>query len=119
MRKHFMVLMMMVLAGSFMGCKKSLEEKPVDEVKEEAQQMSAEELQEKVNEYQAAIEAKKPEIEKLQKELGKGLSGMLSGDKPENAEELEAELTELQASVKALEERMAIYANELKKKQAS
>ena len=52
----------------------------------------------------------------MQKELGTGLKGMISGDKPENQEELQAKLDELQASVKALKERMEVYAAELKKK---
>ncbi|KPK49313.1 MAG: hypothetical protein AMK72_04865 [Planctomycetes bacterium SM23_25] len=100
------------------GCSsKASEDKPLDQVKAEAQKMNADQLQAKVAEYKQAIEAKKPEIEKLQKELGTGLTGVLSGKKPENADELKAKLEKLQASVKALTERMEIYASELKSKQ--
>ncbi len=119
MRTGLVMLMLVGMVAYVAGCSsKASEDKPLDQVKAEAEKMNADQLKAKVEEYKQAIDAKKPEIEKLQKELGTGLTGVLSGKKPENADELKAKLEKLQASVKALTERMDIYASELKKKQA-
>ncbi len=119
MRRCLVIPMVLGMVAYVAGCSsKASEDKPLDEVKAEAEKMNAEQLEAKVEEYKKAIEAKQPEIEKLQKELGTGLTGLLSGKKPENADELKPKLEKLQASVKALTERMEVYASELKKKQA-
>ncbi len=110
------VTLLALVAGCSDGAS---EDKPLDEVRAEAQEMNAEQLQAKIDEYTEAIEAKKPEVERLQKELGTGLAGALTGEKPENAEQLKADLAELETSLRALQERMQIYAEELQRKQAS
>ena len=118
MRRLLLTLMITGIAACVVGCSdKASEDKPLDKVKAEAEKMDAEKLKAKVEEYKKAIEAKQPEIEKIQKQLGTGVTDALTGKKPENADELKAKLKELQASVKALTERMEIYAAELKKKE--
>ncbi len=120
MRTCLISLMALMMVGFIVGCGGGAdEEKPITDVKAEAEKMDTDQLQAKVDEYKKAIEAKKPEIEKLQKELGSGLTGAITGDKPENADELQKELDGLQTSVKALQERCEIYAAELEKKQGS
>ena len=120
MRKLLAGLMALGMVVCVAGCSgKASEDKSLDEIKAEAEKMNAEQLEAKVQEYEKAIEAKQPEIDKLKKELSTGLTGVLSGKKPENADELKAKLDELEASVKALNERMKIYADELKKKQGA
>ena len=120
MRKLLARLMVLGIVACVAGCSSTAsEDKPLDEVKAEAQKMDVEQLKAKVTEYEQAIKANQPEIDQLKKDLGAGLTGVLSGKKPENADELKAKLDELQASVKALTERMQIYADELKKKQGA
>lgn len=120
MRKTLSALLVLGLVACVSGCSKKADEtKPLDQVQTESQKMNVDQLKAKVAEYKAAIEAKQPEVDKIQKELGSSLTGAVSGQKPANADELKAKLDKLQASIKALKDRMDIYAAELQKKQGA
>ena len=120
MKKAWLVSLTLLVAVALVsGCSSGpSEDKPLSEVRAEAKKLDVSQLQAKVDQYRKAIEAKEPEIEKLKKEIGSGIGQVLSGKKPENVEELKEKLSKLEASVKALTERMKIYADELKAKQA-
>ncbi|MCE5327407.1 MAG: hypothetical protein LLG01_13450 [Planctomycetaceae bacterium] len=111
------MLLAIVLVAGLRGCsKKASEDIPPEQAKSEAAKMDVEQLKAKVAQYEEAIKAKQPEIEKLQKEIGAGLADAMSGKKTQNADTIKKELEALQKSVQALTERMGIYAAELKKK---
>ncbi len=94
------------------GSGKADENKPVSEVRAEAEEMGVEELQKMAEAYRAAIEAKKPEIEALKAKLKEIPLTELLG---EEAKSLKADTEKLNDSVKALKERLDIYVEELKK----
>ena len=87
--------------------------KPVAEVQQEAQKLDTAALQKQVDAYKGAIEAKKPEVERIQKELKEiPLTDML-GDK---AKGLKDDISKLNVEISKLQERMEVYASELSKK---
>ena len=119
MRKGLISLLALGMVACVTGCSGGASaDKPLDECKAEAEKMNVDQLKARVADYEKAIAKHQPEIEKIQKELGTGLGGLLEGKKPENIDELKARLTELEAKVEPLTERMEIYAAQLKAKQA-
>ena len=115
MRKIMFVLlpiifMSLVLAGCGSGAS---ETKPIAEVKTEAQAMSADQLKATVAKYQTAIESKKAEISKLTEEIKKIPIAQAMGDE---AKKLRADLQNVGSSVRALTDRLNIYAQQLKSK---
>ena len=115
MRRQEAVALVLCLALiSLVGCGSGADEnKPISEVRAEAQGMDASGLQKKVDAYMAAIEAKKPELEKLQAKVSEISLTEILGDE---AKALKADVERVQDSIDALKQRMEIYADELKKK---
>ncbi len=96
------------------GCsKKADENKPIGEVKAEAEKMNIEELRSMALKYKDAITAKQDEIAKISAELKKiPIADMLG----EEAKGLKADVDALTKSVSALKERFEIYYDKIKEK---
>ena len=96
------------------GCGKSVdEEKPLDEVKAEAEKMDKDELRKMAVNYKDKIVEKQGEIKKIEEKIKDIAPEELMGDE---AKELKKEISEITKSVKALKDRYEIYFKELKKK---
>lgn len=107
------VLAVLLMAVVLVGCSGGASEtKPIADVQKEAQTMDVDKLTVMVESYQAAIESKKGEIAKVQAKLKEIPVTELLG---EDAKALKGDLSDISASVKALTERMKIYASEAKK----
>jgi uncharacterized coiled-coil DUF342 family protein len=97
-----------------LGCgKKADEEKPLSEVKAEAENMDAEQLRSMAMKYKDAIMAKKAEVEKLTTKLEDIPATEMLGDE---AKEIKAEIDNISKSVSALKERFEVYYQKLKEK---
>lgn len=108
------ILSIVVLCFSIMGCSGGVsEDKPIAEVTKEAETMSADQLEAKVASYKKAIESKKGDVDKIQAEVAKIAVKDMLGDK---AKSLKTDLSDVTKSMKALSERMNVYAKELSKK---
>ncbi len=117
MRKLASLMLIPVLVSSLFitGCGGGVDEtKPIDEVRAEAQDMSAGELESIIAKYQNAIESQKDQVETLGSELRDiPMAQMLGAE----ATAIKDEVSEIKDSVKALNERMNIYVRELNRKQ--
>ena len=108
------IVSIVVLCFSIVGCSGGVsEDKPIAEVAKEAETLSADQLEAKVASYQKAIEAKKGDIDKIKAEVAKIAVKDMLGDK---AKSLKNDLSDVSKSMKALSERMNVYAKELSKK---
>lgn len=109
-------VVLFVLVGMFVlgvaGCGKSADEnKPIDEIKAEAEKMDVAGLRDMAMAYKDKIVAKKGEIEKITTELKEiPLANMLG----EEAKGLKADMDSLNSSISNLNERFQIYYNKLK-----
>ncbi len=99
------------------GCgKKADENKPLSEVKAEADKMSAGKLRAMAVEYKEAIAAKGADVKKITGKLEAiAVTEMLGKE----AKELKSEIDDLNGSVSALRERFDVYYNKLKEKGGS
>jgi hypothetical protein len=96
------------------GCgKKADENKPLSEVRAEAEKMNAEKLRSMAMDYKEAVLGKKAELEKLAGQLKDIPVAKMLGDE---AKGLKAEIEALNKSVSALTERFQVYYNKLKEK---
>jgi len=96
------------------GCgKKADENKPISEVKAEAEKMNTDELRSAAMAYKKAIEAKEGDVEKLAAKLKDIPVTEMLGEK---AKSLKVDMERLQQSVSALQERFQIYYDKLKEK---
>jgi hypothetical protein len=97
-----------------LGCgKKADENKPISEVKTEAETMSTDDLRAAAISYKEAIMAKNAEVEKIAAKLKDiPVTEMLA----EEAKGLKADMENLNKSVSALQERFKIYYDKLKEK---
>ncbi|MFB0525431.1 MAG: hypothetical protein ACETVZ_07800 [Phycisphaerae bacterium] len=110
------ILYSVLVAGLIVavGCgKKADENKPISEVKAEAEKMNTDELRASAMAYKKAIEAKKGDVEKLADQLKEIPVAEMLGDE---AKSLKADMEKLQQSVSALQERFQIYYDKLKEK---
>jgi len=97
-----------------LGCgKKADEDKPLSEVRTEAEQMSVEKLRSMAMKYKEAIVAKSGELEKVMGELKDIPIAEKLGTE---AKELTTEIENLSKSVSALKERFEVYYQKLKDK---
>jgi len=106
---------LLVLCSMFIwGCgKKADENKPISDVKAEAEKMNTDELRSMATKYIEAVTAKKGEIEKITAKLKEiPVTEMLG----EEAKGLKAEIENLNKSISALKERFNIYYEKLKEK---
>lgn len=94
------------------GCgTKADEDKPIGDVKAEAESMSVEKLRSMALAYKDAIVAKKGEIEKVTGELKDIPIAKMLGDE---AKGLQAEIEALNKSLSALKDRFRVYYDKLK-----
>jgi len=107
-------LMLVSVLPTLGGCgKKADENKPMDEVKAEAEKMSAEKLRAMAISYKDALTAKRNDIAKLASQLKEiPMTEMLG----EEAKQLKADIEALNKSVDALKERFTVYYEKLKEK---
>ena len=105
---------LVAVSFSLCGCgKKADENKPVSEVKAEAEKMSVEKLKSTAMAYKDAITAKKGEITKLTSKLKDIPLTKMIGDE---AKGLKTDIEGLNKSVSALKSRFDVYYNKLKEK---
>ena len=96
------------------GCgKKADENKPISEVKAEAEKMDTDGLRVMAMAYQKAIAAKNSEVEKLSAKLKDIPATEMLGNE---AKELKADVDNLNKSISALKERFEVYYQNLKDK---
>lgn len=114
MRNVTIYCLVCLLILSMAGCgKKADENKPIGEVKAEADKMSIDELQDMALKYKEAILAKQSEIDKVMAQFKKiPITKALS----EEAKGLKGEIDNLMKSTNALKERFEIYYNKVKEK---
>lgn len=99
---------------AILGCgQKADENKPISEVRAEAEKMSAEKLRAMAMTYKEAIQAKQGEVEKVASKLKDIPATELLGEK---AKGLKADIANLNKSVSALRERFQVYYDKLKEK---
>jgi len=113
--KNTILCFLLVLTSLVLfGCgKKADENKPVGEVKAEAEKMSTEKLRSMAMTYKEAITAKKDEVGKLAAKLKDIPLTKMMGDE---AKELKADIDILNKSISALRERFDVYYKKLKEK---
>lgn len=101
--------LLVLFSLAVLGCGKKDEDRPVSEVKTEAEQMSTDELRAEAMKYKEAITAKKAELEKLTAKLKEiPVTEILN----EDAKRIE----DLNRSISALKERFNVYYQMLRKK---
>lgn len=106
----FLLLCLLVL----LGCsQKADEDKPISEVKAEAEKMDAAQLRAMAMKYKEAIVAKNKEVEKLVEELKEIPATEMLG---EGADKIKTEMESINKSLSALKERFEVYYNKLKEK---
>ena len=99
---------------AILGCgKKADENKPISEVKAEAEKMDTDGLRAMAMVYQKAIAAKNSEVEKLSAKLKDIPVTEMMGNE---AKELKADIDNLNKSISALKERFEVYYQNLKDK---
>ena len=100
--------MVMIVAFSVSGCgKKADPKKPIDQVKTEAEKMSAKDLEATAKAYVQEIAAKKTEVREVTSQVKSLSPSELFGDKAKN---LKDEISRIVSDVSALTERYEIYA---------
>ena len=105
-----LALLSVAVAGCGSGAS---EDKPIAEVKEEAKGLDVAQLQAMVAKYEKVIASKKAEIEKLTAKLKEIPIAQMMG---KEAGKLKADIQNIASSVKALNERLAVYVRELRAK---
>ena len=106
--------LLVLCSVALFGCGKKVDEnKPISDVKAEADKMSVKELRSMAMKYKDAIVAKSGEAEKLTAKLkGIPVTKMLGSE----AKEIKTEIEALNKSVSALKERFQVYYQKLKEK---
>jgi hypothetical protein len=89
------------------------ENKPISQVKAEAEKMDAPQLRAAALKCKEALEAKSAEVDKLAKELMQNMIADKSGDK---VKDLNARMSALNKSAEALAEQFQVYYDKLKAK---
>lgn len=113
-RKFTLYCLLALCSIAILGCgKKADENKPISEVKTEAEKMDTNKLRTMAMTYQKAIGAKQGELEKLAARLKEIPAAELLGNE---AKELKTDIENLNKSVSALTERFNIYYEKLKEK---
>lgn len=112
MKNLAMMMALTLLAGGFlMGCGEKVDEnRPVEEIRQEAAKLDAAALQKKIDAYKAAIEAKSAELKKVADEV-KAIP--LTEIASEKSKKLAEEVKQLTESIDKLKDGMAAYAEAL------
>ena len=95
------------------GGKKADENKPISEVKAEAEKMDVGQLRNMAMTYKESIVAKKADMEKLAAKLKEIPIAKMVGDE---AKQLKTDIENLTKSITALKERFEVYYQKLKEK---
>lgn len=113
-RKISFCLLLVLCSLVVSGCgAKADENKPLSEVKAEAEQMSVEKLRQMTMAYKDAVLAKRGEVEKFTGKLKDiPIAEMLGSE----AKQIKAEIENLNKSMSALKERFEVYYKKLKEK---
>jgi hypothetical protein len=113
-KKSILILVLAAASLVIFGCgKKADENKPMAEVKAEAEKMNVEQLKSMAMSYKSAIEAKTKDIDALATKLKEiPVANMLG----EEAKKIKADIDEVTKSLEALKERFDVYYNALKEK---
>ena len=113
-KKIILYCLLVLSCVALVGCgKKADENKPISEIKAEAEQMSVEKLRQMAMKYKDAILAKRGEVDKFAAQLKEiPVTKMLGSE----AKEIKAEIEALNKSVSALKERFQVYYQKLKEK---
>ena len=110
--KFYLLLLLCSLV--LLGCsQKADEDKPISEVKAEAEKMDADQLRSMALKYKEAIVAKKGEVEKLAAKLKDIPVAEMMGDE---AKEIKADIDNISKSVSSLKDKFNVYYNKLKEK---
>lgn len=114
LRKIILCCGLAVLSVGLVGCgKKADENKPISEVKTEAEKMNVEQLRSMAMQYKEAVTAKKAEITKATTKLKEiPITEQLGTE----AKKIKADIDNLNKSISALTERFKVYYNKLKEK---
>jgi len=108
------LLPVVFLSLALTGCGGGANEtKPIAEVRTEAQGMSLDQLKATVSKYQAAIQSKRTEFTQLTEALKKIPIAEMLGDE---AKSLKTDIQNVTTSIRALTDRLNIYAQELRSK---
>ncbi|MCX5637838.1 MAG: hypothetical protein NTX52_09130 [Planctomycetota bacterium] len=110
--------LLVVCSLALCGCgkaKKADENKPLSEVKTEAEKMNAGQLRETALAYKSAIEAKTADLEKVITKLQKVPLTEALGEEAKN-KNLKADIDNLTKSLEALKQRFEVYYQKLKEK---
>jgi hypothetical protein len=114
MRKTVLSLILALSVLCLFGCGKKVDEnKPLSEVKAEAEKMSVEDLKAMAMKYKDAIMAKKADVEKMTAKLKEIPVTQMLG---EEAKKLQVDIDSLGKSLSALKERFQVYYDQLKTK---
>jgi len=116
LRKVVLCCGLAVLSVGLVGCgKKANENKPISDVKAEAEKMNVEQLRSMAMRYKEAITARQAEITKVTAKLKEiPITEQLGTE----AKKIKADIDELNKSLSALTERFQVYYNKLKEKGA-
>lgn len=111
-KKSVLYCLLVLSCVALVACGKKVDEnKPVSEVKAEAEKMNIEQLRATALKYKEAILAKRGELEKIKTQLTKIPATKMLG---EEAKQVMAEIGDLNKSVSALKERFEVYYKKLK-----
>jgi len=111
-KKSILYCLVVLSCVALVACGKKVDEnKPVSEVKAEAEKMNIEQLRATALKYKEAILAKKEELEKVSAQFTKIPATKMLG---EEAKQVMAEIEDLNKSVSALKERFEVYYKKLK-----
>lgn len=117
-KKITLCVLLVMCLFVFTGCgkKKADPNKPVAEVKTEADKMDVKQLQDMKTAYEKALNDKKADVEKIVAELKKVPLTEMVG---EDAKNMKADIDSVNKTIAALTERMKIYADKLVEKSAA
>lgn len=115
MKKQILYILAVALALVIVGgCgKKADENKPMPEVRSEAEQMGTSQLRATAMKYKEAIAAKRAEVEKLVEQLSEIPIAEKLGEEAAN---IKKEMDSLKESIDAFKERFQVYYDKLKEK---
>lgn len=114
LKKTALLTIAAVISVTLFGCgKKADPNKPIGEVKAEAEKMNEAQLKKMAATYRDAIMAKQKDVEKITAKIqAMGIQQAMS----DNAKALQADIAKLNEAIKPLTDRFEIYYNKLKEK---
>ncbi len=106
--------LLVLLVAALSGCgSKADEDKPISDVKAEAEKMDVDQLRDVAMQYKDALVAKKADVAEITAKLKEIPITEIMGEEAKN---IKAEIDNLNKSASALKERFQVYYNNLKAK---